>query len=53
MLCEMESSKLLIFAHHHAMLNALSEVAVEKNIKFIRIDGQTPSQERQVIITFI
>ena len=48
MLCENGKLKFLVFAYHHDMMNGLSESLHDKNIKFIRIDGETPPSERPV-----
>ncbi|KAJ8966601.1 hypothetical protein NQ314_003431 [Rhamnusium bicolor] len=43
--------KFLVFAHHHVMLNAIEDVMKKKNIKYIRIDGSTSSDQRKYFIT--
>ena len=48
MLCENRGLKFLIFAFHHNMMNGIAEELFENSIKYIRIDGQTPGQERPV-----
>ena len=40
-------SKILLFAHHLNILDAFENSFFEKKIKFIRIDGTTPTSERQ------
>lgn len=42
--------KFLIFAHHQHMLNALQAELVENKYDFIRIDGSTGSEQRQVMV---
>ncbi|XP_066489145.1 SWI/SNF-related matrix-associated actin-dependent regulator of chromatin subfamily A-like protein 1 isoform X2 [Tiliqua scincoides] len=46
-LLESGRQKFLIFAHHKLMLDSISEELEKKNIGYIRIDGTTPSAERQ------
>ncbi|XP_033734457.1 DNA annealing helicase and endonuclease ZRANB3-like isoform X2 [Pecten maximus] len=50
MLCENESLKFLVFAYHHSMMNGLQQSLYNKNVKFIRIDGETPTSDRQVYV---
>eukprot|EP00873_Tetraselmis_striata_P035438 jgi/Tetstr1/455702/TSEL_042510.t1 len=38
--------KLLVFAHHLQVLDALEDAAKLMRIKYIRVDGSTPSQDR-------
>ncbi len=38
--------KFLVFGHHKCMLDAIESSLREKKVKFIRIDGSTPSSER-------
>lgn len=45
-----ENIKFLMFAHHQVMLNAIEDVVVKKNIKYIRIDGNTASDQRKYFI---
>lgn len=40
-------SKILLFAHHLNVLDAFENSFYEKKIRFIRIDGATPTSERQ------
>ena len=40
--------KMLIFAYHHAMMDALSEELHDNTVKYIRIDGSTPAMDRPV-----
>lgn len=42
--------KCLVFAHHKEMLDALENFCVEKQIKYIRIDGTTQSTKRQSLV---
>ncbi|XP_041857728.1 SWI/SNF-related matrix-associated actin-dependent regulator of chromatin subfamily A-like protein 1 [Melanotaenia boesemani] len=39
--------KFLVFAHHKLVLDHITTELVKKNVSFIRIDGATPSAERQ------
>ncbi|XP_067373187.1 SWI/SNF-related matrix-associated actin-dependent regulator of chromatin subfamily A-like protein 1 isoform X2 [Channa argus] len=39
--------KFLVFAHHKLVLDHITSELQKKNINFIRIDGTTPSAERQ------
>ncbi|XP_056145296.1 SWI/SNF-related matrix-associated actin-dependent regulator of chromatin subfamily A-like protein 1 [Lampris incognitus] len=39
--------KFLVFAHHKLVLDHITEELGKKNISYIRIDGSTPSAERQ------
>ncbi|XP_038124099.1 SWI/SNF-related matrix-associated actin-dependent regulator of chromatin subfamily A-like protein 1 [Cyprinodon tularosa] len=39
--------KFLVFAHHKLVLDHISAELLKKNVSFIRIDGGTPSAERQ------
>ncbi|KAK3225854.1 hypothetical protein Dsin_005716 [Dipteronia sinensis] len=41
------SSKMLIFAHHHKVLDGIQEFICEKGIPFVRIDGNTLPRDRQ------
>ncbi|KAK4841748.1 hypothetical protein QYF36_009801 [Acer negundo] len=41
------SSKMLIFAHHHKVLDGIQEFICEKGIPFVRIDGTTLPRDRQ------
>jgi SWI/SNF-related matrix-associated actin-dependent regulator 1 of chromatin subfamily A len=40
-------AKFLIFAHHMPVLDGLEECVKQRKVKYIRIDGRTPSSERQ------
>ncbi|XP_024542351.1 DNA annealing helicase and endonuclease ZRANB3 [Selaginella moellendorffii] len=42
-----EMQKLIIFCHHHKVMNSLQEFIVSKEIEFIRIDGHTDAKDRQ------
>ena len=48
MLCENAGLKLIVFAHFHIMMDSLSDLLHDLTIKFIRIDGHTPQQDRPV-----
>lgn len=39
--------KFLVFAHHKLVLDSVTQELGEKGIRYIRIDGSTPSAERQ------
>lgn len=39
-------AKLLAFAHHMTCLDAIEKAAKENKVKYVRLDGQTPSRER-------
>ncbi|WCJ35882.1 SWI/SNF-related matrix-associated actin-dependent regulator of chromatin subfamily A-like protein 1 [Euphorbia peplus] len=41
------SKKMIIFAHHHKVLDGVQELACEKGIGFVRIDGKTLARDRQ------
>ncbi|KAH9519017.1 Swi SNF matrix associated, actin dependent regulator of chromatin [Bulinus truncatus] len=51
MLCDNERLKFLVFAYHHDMMNGVEQVLWEKNVKFVRIDGNTKSVDRQQYVT--
>ena len=53
MLCENESLKFLIFAHHRVMLNGIQQTLWDKKVKFIRIDGDTPPSDRLVLFSLL
>jgi SWI/SNF-related matrix-associated actin-dependent regulator 1 of chromatin subfamily A len=44
---EQSQSKLLVFAHHKAVVNGIAEKLTEQNIKYVTITGDTPMQKRQ------
>uniref|UniRef100_A0A8D0H7U9 SWI/SNF-related matrix-associated actin-dependent regulator of chromatin subfamily A-like protein 1 n=1 Tax=Sphenodon punctatus TaxID=8508 RepID=A0A8D0H7U9_SPHPU len=46
-LLESGREKFLVFAHHKVVLNAISKELEKKQVGYIRIDGSTPSSERQ------
>ncbi|PKU46583.1 swi snf-related matrix-associated actin-dependent regulator of chromatin subfamily a-like protein 1 [Limosa lapponica baueri] len=46
-LLERGNDKFLVFAHHKIMLDAIVAELEKKHIEYIRIDGSTPSAERQ------
>ncbi|XP_041355176.1 DNA annealing helicase and endonuclease ZRANB3-like [Gigantopelta aegis] len=50
MLCENESLKFLIFAHHRVMLNGIQQTLWDKKVKFIRIDGDTQPSDRLMYV---
>ncbi|XP_044484678.1 DNA annealing helicase and endonuclease ZRANB3 isoform X2 [Mangifera indica] len=41
------SNKMIIFAHHHKVLDGVQEFLCEKEIGFVRIDGNTLPRDRQ------
>uniref|UniRef100_A0AAV2JX92 SWI/SNF-related matrix-associated actin-dependent regulator of chromatin subfamily A-like protein 1 n=1 Tax=Knipowitschia caucasica TaxID=637954 RepID=A0AAV2JX92_KNICA len=41
--------KFLVFAHHKLVLDHISADLTKKNVNYIRIDGATPSAERQLL----
>lgn len=42
--------KFLVFAHHQSMLDSLQAEVEEMKYDFIRIDGSTASEQRQVLV---
>ncbi|GJQ85471.1 hypothetical protein Trydic_g23894 [Trypoxylus dichotomus] len=44
------TKKFLVFAHHQIMMDAIQQVLVRKNRKFIRIDGNTTSEQRKYFV---
>ncbi|XP_062972781.1 SWI/SNF-related matrix-associated actin-dependent regulator of chromatin subfamily A-like protein 1 isoform X3 [Elgaria multicarinata webbii] len=46
-LLESGRKKFLVFAHHKLILDAITEELEKKHLGYIRIDGSTPSAERQ------
>ncbi|XP_068428512.1 SWI/SNF-related matrix-associated actin-dependent regulator of chromatin subfamily A-like protein 1 isoform X2 [Clinocottus analis] len=46
-LLECGREKFLVFAHHKLVLDHIATELVKKNVCYIRIDGSTPSAERQ------
>ncbi|NXC43425.1 SMAL1 protein, partial [Penelope pileata] len=46
-LLESGKDKFLVFAHHKIVLDAIVEELEKKRVEYIRIDGSTPSAERQ------
>ncbi|KAI7852156.1 P-loop containing nucleoside triphosphate hydrolase protein [Circinella umbellata] len=42
-------SKVIIFAYHHVMLNAIEQCVLKKKIPYIRIDGTTNHSKRQAL----
>jgi hypothetical protein len=43
-------AKLLVFAHHAAVLDALEEAVRASRVGYIRMDGSTPSRERHAAV---
>ncbi|KAE8731957.1 hypothetical protein F3Y22_tig00002338pilonHSYRG00223 [Hibiscus syriacus] len=41
------SQKMIIFAHHHKVLDGIQDFICEKGISFVRIDGTTLPKDRQ------
>ncbi|KAJ8352338.1 hypothetical protein SKAU_G00238140 [Synaphobranchus kaupii] len=48
-LLECGREKFLVFAHHKLVLDSVVKELTEKGISYIRIDGATPSAERQLL----
>ncbi|NWU99127.1 SMAL1 protein, partial [Upupa epops] len=48
-LLESENHKFLVFAHHKIVLDAIVAELEKKHVEYIRIDGSTPSAERQFL----
>ncbi|XP_010120798.1 PREDICTED: SWI/SNF-related matrix-associated actin-dependent regulator of chromatin subfamily A-like protein 1 [Chlamydotis macqueenii] len=46
-LLESGNDKFLVFAHHKIMLDAIVAELGKKHVEYIRVDGSTPSAERQ------
>ncbi|KAK7304668.1 hypothetical protein VNO77_42553 [Canavalia gladiata] len=47
------ASKMIIFAHHHKVLDGIQELICEKGISFVRIDGNTLARDRQsAVVSF-
>ncbi|NXJ15467.1 SMAL1 protein, partial [Odontophorus gujanensis] len=46
-LLESGKDKFLVFAHHKVVLDAIVEELEKKHFNYVRIDGSTPSAERQ------
>ncbi|KAK7411371.1 hypothetical protein VNO78_02804 [Psophocarpus tetragonolobus] len=47
------ASKMIIFAHHHKVLDGVQEFICEKGISFVRIDGHTLARDRQsAVVSF-
>lgn len=45
-----EADKFLVFAHHQKMLDAIQQLLICRNKKFIRIDGNTTSEQRKYFV---
>ncbi|KAF7722441.1 hypothetical protein EC973_003143 [Apophysomyces ossiformis] len=43
------TSKILVFAHHRNVMNAIEQLSEKRKIDFIRIDGTTNQQSRQAL----
>ncbi|BFZ17035.1 hypothetical protein BsWGS_20074 [Bradybaena similaris] len=50
MLCEDDQLKFLVFAYHHDMMDGIQQTLSERKVKFVRIDGNTRSSDRQVYV---
>lgn len=46
----MSSCKMIVFAHHHRVLDGIQEFLCEKGIGFVRIDGKTLAKDRQLAV---
>ncbi|CAH8388090.1 unnamed protein product [Eruca vesicaria subsp. sativa] len=44
------STKMVIFAHHHKVLDGVQEFICDKGIGFVRIDGTTLPRDRQLAV---
>ncbi|KAJ4841441.1 hypothetical protein Tsubulata_009085 [Turnera subulata] len=44
------SQKMIIFAHHHKVLDGVQEFICEKGVGFVRIDGTTLARDRQIAV---
>jgi len=53
MLSENVDVKFIVFAHHRVMLDCITELLVNDNVAFIRIDGSTLAVDRPVFLTII
>jgi SWI/SNF-related matrix-associated actin-dependent regulator of chromatin subfamily A-like protein 1 len=42
--------KLILFAHHQAVMDAYQECLLKKNVKHVRLDGDTSSLDRQYAV---
>ena len=42
-----DGEKLLVFGHHHDVLDMLEEFVKKEQIGYVRVDGQTPTVKRQ------
>ena len=51
MLCQNVGLKIIVFAHHHVMMDGIQELLNDEKVKFIRIDGNTCQQERPVSLS--
>lgn len=40
--------KFLIFAHHRDVLNAIEEEVIKQKVKYVRIDGDVPTEKRHI-----
>ncbi|XP_050223840.1 uncharacterized protein LOC126673653 isoform X2 [Mercurialis annua] len=45
------SQKMIIFAHHHKVLDRVQELICEKGVGFVRIDGNTLPRDRQLAVS--
>lgn len=45
----LEPTRFLVFAHHQSMLSALNSYLEQKGVDFIKIDGTTPPNQRQLL----
>ncbi|EFH49584.1 SNF2 domain-containing protein [Arabidopsis lyrata subsp. lyrata] len=44
------STKMVVFAHHHKVLDGIQEFMCDKGIGFVRIDGMTLPRDRQLAV---
>ncbi|CAG5130671.1 unnamed protein product, partial [Candidula unifasciata] len=50
MLCEDDQLKFLVFAYHHDMMDGIQQTLSDRKVKFVRIDGNTKSFDRQACV---
>ncbi|KAJ4960943.1 hypothetical protein NE237_020853 [Protea cynaroides] len=47
---DFNSHKMIIFAHHHAVLDRIQAFICQKGVSFVRVDGLTSALDRQLAI---
>ncbi|XP_008553472.1 SWI/SNF-related matrix-associated actin-dependent regulator of chromatin subfamily A-like protein 1 [Microplitis demolitor] len=45
-----KEDKFIVFAHHKSILDAIMELLIRMNVKFIRIDGNTRAEDRKTLV---